>query len=84
MPDRPYKQEHVYDLSPAFQEFRFTGEEKEFDWMVIDQKIKFLALDVKKANKSRDQLIERLDIKAEEGEVEAVAQLEATLLTTDQ
>ena len=64
--------------------YELTIEEKEFDWAVIDRKIKFLKLDVKKANECRDQLIELLYIKAEEAEVEAVAQLEVTLLTADQ
>ena len=51
LPDQPYtyhedKQENVFGLSLAVQEFRFSGEEKgltkyghtiEFDWAVIDR-----------------------------------------------
>ena len=85
-----------YPLECIKQAFRFTGDEKgltkyglvieerEFDWSVIDWKIKLLIQDKKKVNKYRDQLIEFLDIKAEEAEVEAVSQLEATLLVADQ
>ena len=56
------KQENVFGLYPAVQEFQFTGDEKgltkygfvieerAFNWSVIDRKIKLLKLDIKKAN----------------------------------